>query len=96
MTGFYRYVPGALLVLASCAAVAHDSHLNDAPWHACDEKQLDDVCAYENADHDVYRGSCRTASAALICVHNLPIEKSESTDQSALTGKRLAVSQKSG
>jgi len=72
-----RFLFGALLAVISVATYGHDGHLNDAPWRACDDQQIGDPCAYENAAKDVYRGTCRSMSDALMCVRNQPIEKSE-------------------
>ncbi len=57
-------------------ASAHDSGDGNAfMWRACDGRQLDDTCAFQNAEHDLYRGTCQSMSNALVCVRNQPIER---------------------
>ena len=70
-----RWSFGALLVVMSVVTLAHDGHVNDAPWRACDDLRVDDPCAFENATRYVYRGTCRSMSDELMCVRNQPIEK---------------------
>ena len=58
------------------SASAHDSGDGNAfMWRACDGRQLDDACAFQNAEHDLYRGSCQLMSNVLVCVRNQPIER---------------------
>lgn len=64
----------ALTCLLTPVAGAHDSHTDDAMFRACDGKQLGTECSFENAHHDVFRGSCRSMSDTLVCVRNRPIE----------------------
>ncbi|MGB5247169.1 MAG: hypothetical protein WBM54_04945 [Woeseia sp.] len=84
MSTFTRIILGAILAVISAAAFAHDGHLNDAPWSACEDQQIGDACTFENSAKDIYRGTCRAMSDALMCVRNQPIEKSESYADTAL------------
>ena len=74
---------GPVLAVAgfcSCTLTnAHDGNLNEKPWLVCKERRLDDSCAYENSANDVYRGTCQSIQAHLMCVRNQPIEKAGSS-----------------
>ena len=52
------------------AAFGHADHVDGAAWTA----SLADACEFTDHDDDVYRGSCRLVSGALLCVRNRPIE----------------------
>lgn len=80
---------GILITLAATIASAHDGHLNDAPWAACNKQKIGALCAYTNASGDVYRGTCRSMNKHLICVRNKPIEKfkiDEAEEQASTEG----------
>lgn len=64
-----------LLLGTPGAARAHQGGLGtEAMWNACDARKVDEHCAFESVDHDVYRGTCQAMSNALVCVRNQPIE----------------------
>ena len=65
------------LTLAVAPASAHAGHGPSAPWDLCAEAALGDRCAWENAEGDLYRGSCRSMSGALVCVRDQPILRAE-------------------
>ncbi|WP_158967964.1 hypothetical protein [Paraglaciecola sp. L3A3] len=54
-------------------AHGHNGHPNKAPWHACEEKKLSDLCSYQT-ESTLYKGTCRTIKAELLCVRNQPLE----------------------
>lgn len=62
-----------LLTLVGAPAAAHAGHGPAAPWDLCAESDLGDACAWESAERDLYRGTCRSMSGALVCVRNQPI-----------------------
>lgn len=61
-----------LLVVAN--VTAHQGTLNQLPWMACEDKNLNDSCVFYNASEDVYRGTCQSMSEVLMCVRNQQIE----------------------
>ncbi len=66
----------ALLALPIGGSWAHEGGFgNEVMWHACENKQVDDQCAFQNSDHDIYRGSCQSMADHLACVRNQPIER---------------------
>ncbi len=64
-----------LIMLAAGTVGAHDAHVNEAPWLACEQRQLGNACSYTNSSHDLYRGTCQSMQEHLFCVRNQPIEK---------------------
>lgn len=67
------------LMGAASTAWAHEGGLgNEVMWSACDGRKVDDHCAFENMDHDVFRGTCQAMTNALVCVRNQPIERAAS------------------
>jgi hypothetical protein len=68
------------LVLA-CAAVllaprpveAHAGHSSRAPWDACAGRSSGEACAWEDAAHLRFVGTCRRFSDALLCVRQRPV-----------------------
>lgn len=73
----------ASIVLLSVTAYAHNGHIHEAPWHACEAKQLSNACAYKNGEGDLFKGSCQSFSGSLMCVRNQPIIKAGSTIESS-------------
>ena len=66
---------GLFLLTATHTAQAHEGGFgNEVMWQACEAKKINDPCAFENLDHDAYRGTCQSMSNALVCVRNQPIE----------------------
>jgi hypothetical protein len=68
------------LLFAACwtlsgAAWAHQGHLSDVAWRACDGESLGAACDFEDSSHAIYRGTCRSMSDDLVCVRNRPIER---------------------
>ncbi|MEP2651846.1 MAG: hypothetical protein ABJH06_07600 [Paraglaciecola sp.] len=68
---------GSLLILTlglvAVPAKAHNGHGDELPWQACTLAQKGDLCEYTNRHNDLYQGSCRVFSDALMCVRNKPI-----------------------
>lgn len=91
-----RRILATLLAVISVATFAHEGHLNEAPWAACDNRDIGDACAYENAAEDVYRGTCRSMSEHLICVRNQPIERSAPQQDTATVIDKLGLVRKTG
>lgn len=60
----------------SSSLSAHSADTNKVAWQACDTKVVSENCSFENANSDVYRGTCQLMSDSLMCVRNRPIEKS--------------------
>ena len=65
---------GSLLFSITFTVQAHDSHTHEAPWQACETKQVASQCSYTNGAGDLYKGTCQTFQEALMCVRNKPIE----------------------
>ncbi len=65
------------------AAFGHADHVDNAAWTACEAAALADACEYTDHDDDLYRGSCRLVSDALLCVRNRPIERSGTTSDTS-------------
>lgn len=63
------------MLLLTTFVYAHDGHLSDKPWAACDDSELGDQCSYTSEVGDGYHGTCRAVSEHLICVRNKPIVK---------------------
>lgn len=58
--------------LISTASYSHNGQPNLLPWHACEEKALDNECSYKTSTK-IYNGSCRSINNALMCVRNQPL-----------------------
>lgn len=71
------------------SALAHAGHGSPLAWEACDTRTLGELCSYESAAHDTFRGTCRSMSDALVCVRNRPIERAGATGTiaAAATGR---------
>ena len=65
----------AVVLLAPVSALAHDGSVHAEPWEVCAEATLGDDCTWSNAQHDIYRGTCRSMSDRLLCVRNQPIQR---------------------
>lgn len=67
----------ALFCVATCTGVAqaHRGHGDRAAWDACAGRSLDAPCAWQDAEHSRYIGTCRSVADALVCVRNQPIER---------------------
>lgn len=59
-------------ILYSTASFSHAGHGTHQPWHACENKSLNEQCQYEQAKKQ-YKGSCQAVNEKLICVRNQPI-----------------------
>lgn len=72
----------SLLILALMAfkSAAHDGLHHNQAWQACETKSLGDTCDYVMQTNQLYKGTCRAISDALMCVRHHPIE-TLSTDQ---------------
>lgn len=65
-----------LLVSLANQAFAHSGgNHNPAPLEACSELSKAAACSYTNHHGDLYKGTCRVFSDALLCVRNEPIVK---------------------
>lgn len=80
-----------LSALATSTAWAHAGNLDQAPWHACEGLSLSTTCSFENAAHDVHRGTCRSVADTLVCVRNRPIEHPAATTQPAQAGVGFSI-----
>jgi hypothetical protein len=65
-------------------AAAHAGHTDRAPWDACDDHKLGDVCSWENDAHDQHIGSCREIGGDQMCVRNRPVIKAEAKTDAGL------------
>ncbi|MFT2090768.1 hypothetical protein [Paraglaciecola sp. 2405UD69-4] len=78
------------LSLGSISVNAHNGHGDELPWLACNQAEKGDRCEYTNSHNDLYQGSCRVFSDALMCVRNKPIvhlgESKNTTQEQALLG----------
>ncbi|MCQ8877241.1 hypothetical protein NQT69_04195 [Pseudoalteromonas shioyasakiensis] len=63
-----------LLLPTSFATLSHAGHGTQAPWQACEEKQLNQTCSYESHDAKA-TGTCQAMNQVLMCVRNQPLEK---------------------
>ena len=73
----------SFLLIIQNNTFAHEGHSHSAPWLACEHKQRNDACQYENAERDVFIGSCQQFQQNLMCVRNKPIVKREKPKTSA-------------
>ncbi|QDE31892.1 hypothetical protein [Shewanella polaris] len=73
------YTAAVLGVLCSTClpALAHEEHVFKAPWNACADAVKTQQCAYTNVNGDLFKGTCRVFSEALMCVRNQPIITAE-------------------
>jgi hypothetical protein len=60
--------------MLAAPAWAHDGHTDRAPWDACNDHALSEACAWQDAAHRSYDGTCRSVADALICVRQRPVE----------------------
>ncbi|WP_197279069.1 MULTISPECIES: hypothetical protein [Pseudoalteromonas] len=73
----------------TASSLAHAAHGTNQPWHACEEKKLNQSCQYELVNK-LYIGSCQAANKVLMCVRNQPIidiKNQHKTQQSAGTNE---------
>lgn len=80
-----------LLALWSGPAAAHAGHGPSEPWEACAASALGDACAWENAQRDLYRGTCRSMSGALVCVRKQPILRAADREPRSAAGVGIGV-----
>jgi len=71
-------------VVFSQSLLAHTANINKVAWQACDAKDVSQACAFENANGDVYRGSCLLMSDSLMCVRSQAIEKAAAATNDAV------------
>ncbi len=64
-----------LVLMAAPTAMAHQGHTNSAPWEACHEHSLGDLCAWNDTEGSLYQGTCRDVGKSLLCIRNKPIQK---------------------
>jgi hypothetical protein len=70
-----------LLATLTSTAAAHEGGIgNEVMWRACDSKQVNDQCSFQNHAHDIFRGSCQTMVDNMVCVRNQPIEHAATAD----------------
>lgn len=82
-----------LLIIGSTPVFAHEGAIgNEVMWRACEDRSLNDRCAFRNADHDTYRGSCQSMAGHLVCVRNQPVERAGAAD----AGHAHVASQQAG
>lgn len=62
-----------LLFALTNHAVAHQGHSQRAPWDACQERALSQVCSWTDSAHNLHEGTCRHMRGDLICVRHKPI-----------------------
>jgi hypothetical protein len=74
----------ALALGLAPAALAHEGHLTNVAWEACEGAALGAECVFEDGAQQLYRGSCRSMSGALMCVRNKPLERRGGPDPRAL------------
>lgn len=69
--------PRAVVLVALCSslAFAHEGHFTNVAWAACAQESLGDACSFEDGAQNLYRGSCRSMSGALVCVRNRPLQR---------------------
>lgn len=71
--------------ITSLVSFAHEGHANMAPWIACQESKLNDICSYKTTSV-IYKGSCRSIQSNLMCVRNQPLELIEQVASEVSTG----------
>ena len=71
-------------VVFSQSLLAHTANINKVAWQACDAKDVSQACAFENANGDVYHGSCQLMSDSLMCVRSQAIEKAAAATNDAV------------
>lgn len=64
-------------VVAPSGASGHAGHTQREPWDVCAPLTLGAPCAWQDAQHDLHRGTCRDVAHALMCVRNKPIVRAE-------------------
>lgn len=72
-------------------AAAHAGHGPTLAWEVCAGSALGDTCSWRNDRHDLYRGSCRSMSDALVCVRNQPIVRADQAADSRSTTAGLGL-----
>ncbi len=60
---------------AGCSEIVteHDGHHTAQAWKACETKSVGATCNYIMQTDQLYKGSCRQMTQALMCVRNQPI-----------------------
>ncbi len=66
-----------VLLMSATSVMAHQGHSNRAPWDACDELKVNEICEWTNNAHWRYIGTCRAIGDDLMCVRNKPIQKEQ-------------------
>jgi hypothetical protein len=74
----------ALVLGLGSVAFAHEGHLTNVAWEACQSAALGAECVFEDGARQLYRGSCRAMSGALVCVRNKPVQRRGGLDLRAL------------
>jgi hypothetical protein len=64
---------GAAALLAPHPSEAHAGHSDRAPWDACAGRASGAPCAWDDAAHFRFVGSCRRFSDAMLCVRQRPV-----------------------
>ncbi|MEI8669690.1 hypothetical protein P4S65_16530 [Pseudoalteromonas sp. B131b] len=54
-------------------ALSHAGHGNTAPWHACENKKLNQTCTYTTHNQKA-TGTCQAMNNVLMCVRTQPLE----------------------
>ena len=70
-------------VVAPSGASGHAGHTQREPWDVCAPLTLGAPCAWQDAQHDLHRGTCRDVAHALMCVRNKPIVRAEAPTPTA-------------
>ena len=61
------------LLLSTSYSHAHSGSTTKAAWDACDSKSKSQSCEYKGFHDGLYRGTCQSISANMMCVRNKPI-----------------------
>ncbi len=78
-----------LVALCSSLAFAHEGHFTNVAWAACAQASLGQACSFEDGAQNLYRGSCRSMSGALVCVRHRPLERRGGVEGWGLMGLGL-------